>query len=104
MQNQHGFPNMMHHMNQGNTLRPELGPSMNPRNYPVPSAGYVGSYPAVPGLQHPMAYPGGLISTRPLSSSPGPLSPAGGNSSSGTSSGASKSSGGQVEGCSINLI
>lgn len=99
MQNQPGFHNMMPHMNQANALRPELGPNMNPRNYPMPPASYVGSYPAVPGLQHPMAYPGGMISPRPMSSSSGSISPAGGNNTSGTSSSAGKNSGGQVEGC-----
>ncbi|QHN84660.1 hypothetical protein HN51_039187 [Arachis hypogaea] len=99
MQNQPGYHNMMPHMNQANALRPELGPNMNPRNYHVPPASYVGSYPAVPGLQHPIAYAGGMISPRPMSSSPGSISPAGGNGNSGTSSSsASKSSGGQVEG------
>ncbi|XP_061366450.1 RNA-binding protein BRN1 [Gastrolobium bilobum] len=98
MQNQPGFHSMMPHMNQGNALRPDLGPNMNPRNYPVPPASYVGSYPHVPGLHHPMAYPTGLISPGPMSSSPGSISPAGGNSNSATSSGASKISGGQVEG------
>ncbi|KAF1892121.1 hypothetical protein Lal_00036477 [Lupinus albus] len=99
MQNQPGFHNMMPHMNQGNALRPDLGPNMNPRNYPLPPASYVGSYPAVPGVRHPMAYPGGMISPRPMSSSPGSISPAGGNSNFSMYSGAGKhSGGGQVEG------
>ncbi|KAK7259448.1 hypothetical protein RIF29_25055 [Crotalaria pallida] len=98
MQNQPGFHNMMPPMNQGNALRPDLRPNMNPRNYPLPPASYVGSYPAVPGVQHPMAYPGGVISPRPMSHSPGSVSPAGGNSNSSTSSGAGKHSGSQVEG------
>ncbi|XP_019419425.1 PREDICTED: RNA-binding protein BRN1-like isoform X2 [Lupinus angustifolius] len=99
MQNQPGFHNMMPHMNQGNALRPDLGPNMNPRNYPLPPASYVGSYPAVPGVRHPMAYPGGMISPRPVSSSPGSISPAGGNSNFSMYSGAGKHQGGsQVEG------
>ncbi|KAF1869745.1 hypothetical protein Lal_00017321 [Lupinus albus] len=99
MQNQPGFHNMMPHMNQGNALRPDLSPNMNPRNYRFPPASYVGSYPAVPSVQHPMAYPGGMISPRPMSCSPGSVSPVGGNSISSTSSGAGKhSGGGQVEG------
>eukprot|EP00256_Glycine_max_P031156 XP_006575100.1 RNA-binding protein BRN1 isoform X2 [Glycine max] len=65
VQNQPGF----HNMNQANAVRPDLGHSMNPRNYPAPPASYIGSYPAVPG----------------------------GNSNS-SSSGASKSSSGQIEG------
>ncbi|KAH1195528.1 RNA-binding protein BRN1 [Glycine max] len=98
MQSQHGYHNVMPHMNQVNALRPDLGPNMNPRNYHVPPASYVSSYPAVPGLQHPMAYPTGMISPRPMNTSPGSVSPAGGNNSSAASSGASKNSGGQVEG------
>jgi CUG-BP- and ETR3-like factor len=99
MQNQPGYHNMMPHMNQGNALRPDLGPNMNPRNYHVPPASYVGSYPAVPGLQHPMAYPGGMISPRPMNSPPGSVSPSGGNGNSATSSGSSRNSGGgQIEG------
>jgi len=99
MQSQHGFHNMMPHMNQGNALRPDLGPNMNPRNYHVAPASYVGSYPAVTGLQHPMAYPTGMISPRPMNASPGSVSPASGNNNSAASSGGSKNSGGQVEGC-----
>ncbi|XP_040862978.1 RNA-binding protein BRN1 isoform X2 [Glycine max] len=92
-QNQPGF----HNMNQANAVRPDLGHSMNPRNYPAPPASYIGSYPAVPGIQHPMVYPRGIVSPRPMSSCPGSVSPAGGNSNS-SSSGASKSSSGQIEG------
>ncbi|TKY52563.1 RNA-binding protein BRN1 [Spatholobus suberectus] len=94
MQNQPGFHHMMPHMSQRNTVRPDLGHNMDPRNYP---ASYIGSYPAVPGIQHPMAYPRGIVSPRLVSSSPGSVSPAGGNSNS-SSSGASKSSSGQIEG------
>lgn len=104
MQSQHGYHNMMPHMNQGNALRPDLGPNMNPRNYHVPPASYVGSYPAVPGLQHPMAYPTGMISPRPMNTSPGSVSPASGNNNHAASSGASKNSGGQAEGCYLNLM
>lgn len=96
MQNQPGYHNMMSHINQGNALRPDLVPNMNPRSYHAP-ANYVGSYPAVPGLQHPMAYPAaGIISARPMNSPPGSVSP--GNSNSATSSVSSKNSGGQIEG------
>ena len=102
MQNQHGFHNMISPVNQGNGLRgitPDLAPNMAPRSYAMPPANYVGSaYPVVPGLQHPLAYPGGIMSHRPLNSSPSsvPHSVVSGNSTS--SSGTSKSSGGQVEG------
>ncbi|XP_027933913.1 RNA-binding protein BRN1 isoform X1 [Vigna unguiculata] len=95
MQNQPGFHNM--NMNQVNAVRPELGHSMNPRNYPAPPASYMGSYPAMPGIQHPMVYPRGMASPRPVSSSLGSVSPGGGNSNY-SSSGASKSSNGQIEG------
>ncbi|XP_027366915.1 RNA-binding protein BRN1-like isoform X2 [Abrus precatorius] len=97
MQNQPGFHNIMPHMNQGNALRPDLGHNMN---YPVPYASYIGSYPAVPGIQiqHPMAYPEGMISPRLVCSSPDSISPAGGNNNSVSSSGASKNSSGQIEG------
>ncbi|KAK7392364.1 hypothetical protein VNO78_20800 [Psophocarpus tetragonolobus] len=90
-----GFHNMMPHMNQGNALRPDLGHSMSPRNYPAPAASYIGSYATVPGVQHPMAYPRGIVSPRGIS--PGSVSPAGGNGNS-LSSGASRSSSGQIEG------
>ncbi|KAK9281471.1 hypothetical protein L1049_004374 [Liquidambar formosana] len=102
MQNQHAFHNMIPPVNQGNALRgltPDLAPAMAPRNYAMPSAGYMGStYPAVPGLQYPMAYPGGMMSHRPLSGSPGSIPPAVINNNSATTSGASTSSGGQAEG------
>jgi len=96
MQNQPGFHNM--NMNQVNAVRPELGHGMNPRNYPAPPASYMGSYPAMPGIQHPMVYPRGIASPRPVSSSLGSVSPAGGNNNY-SSSGASKNSNGQIEGC-----
>ncbi|XP_059438708.1 RNA-binding protein BRN1 isoform X2 [Corylus avellana] len=101
IQNQPGFHNMIPTVNQGNALRgitPDLGPGMASRNYAIPPASYVGSYPGVPGLQHPMAYPGGMMSHRPMSGSPGSVPPAVVNGNSATSSGTGKSSGGQVEG------
>ncbi|KAK1558290.1 hypothetical protein Q3G72_000787 [Acer saccharum] len=101
MQNQPAFHGMIPPVNQGNALRgtaPDLAPNVGPRNYIMPPASYVGSaYPSVPGLQYPMAYPGGMLSHRPLSSSPGTVSPVA-NSNSATSSSAGTSSGGQVEG------
>lgn len=102
MQNQPGFHNMIPTVNQGSALRgisPDLGPSMSPRNYAMPPASYVGSaYHGVPGLQHPMAYHGGMMSHRPISSSPGSVPPAALNNNSVASSGMGKSSGTQVEG------
>ncbi|GFZ13693.1 RNA-binding protein-defense related 1 [Actinidia rufa] len=62
MQNQPAFHNVIPPVNQGNALRgviPDLSPTMTTRNYPLPSASYVGSaYQAVPGLQYPMTFPG----------------------------------------------
>lgn len=102
MQNQPGY-GMIPTVNQGNALRgitPDLGPNMAPRNYGIPPASYVGSaYHGVPGLQHHIAYPGGMISHRPLSGSPRSMPPTVMNSNSATSSSTGKGSGGQVEGC-----
>lgn len=101
MQNQSGFPNMIPQLNQGNAMRgipPDLGQGMANRNYGMPPASYVGSaYPAVPGLQHPMAYPGGMMSPGVVSSSPGSGPFSGGKNNSPTSS-LGKGSGGQIEG------
>ncbi|XP_015891606.3 RNA-binding protein BRN1 isoform X1 [Ziziphus jujuba] len=98
MQNQPGFHNMIPTVNQGNALR-GITPDLAPRSYAMPPASYVGSaYPAVPGLQHPMAYAGGIMSHRPLSGSPGSVQHAVVSSNSSTSSGTSKSTGGQIEG------
>ncbi|ONH93768.1 hypothetical protein PRUPE_8G251600 [Prunus persica] len=95
--NQPGFHNMIRPVNQGNALHGIRPRNIAPRNFAMPPASYVGSaYPAVPGLQHPMMYPGGMMSHRPLSS-PGSLSPTVVNSNPATSSGTSRSSGGQVE-------
>ncbi|KDP21546.1 hypothetical protein JCGZ_22017 [Jatropha curcas] len=102
LQNQPAFHSMIPPVNQGNALRggirPDLAPGMGPRNYAMPPASYVGSYPAVPGVQYPMAYPGGMISHQPLSGSPGTAPPVVASSNSATSSGVSSSSGGQLEG------
>lgn len=93
MQNQ--FHNMVPPVNQGNGLRgvrPDLSPGVAPRSY-------VGSgYPAVPNLQYPVTYPGGMMNHRPVSSSPGSMPSSVANSPSGTSPGAGSSSGSQVEG------
>lgn len=81
-------------------VTPDLSSGMAPRNYPLSPAGYVGSaYPAVPGVQYPMTYPGGIMSNRPLGGSSGSLSPSTANSQSAASSSVSTSSGGQIEGC-----
>lgn len=99
MQNQPGFHNMIPQVNQGSPLR-GISPDLAPRNYGMAPANYVGSaYPTMPGLQHPMAYPGGMMGHRPLSGSPGSVQPAVLSSNSATSPGTSKNSGGQIEGC-----
>ncbi|KAG8370677.1 hypothetical protein BUALT_Bualt13G0008200 [Buddleja alternifolia] len=102
LQNQHAFPNMMPPLNQGNAIRgvtPDLSSGMVPRNYAVPPASYVGSaYPAVPGAQYPLTYPGGIAGNRPFVASSGSLSPSTVNSQSAASSSVSMSSGGQTEG------
>ncbi|THG15854.1 hypothetical protein TEA_023877 [Camellia sinensis var. sinensis] len=101
VQNQPAFHNVVPPVNQGNALRgviPDLVPGMATRNYAIPPASYVGSaYLGVPGLQYPMAYPGGMMSNRPLSGSAS-VSPATVNSQSAASSSVSGSFGGQVEG------
>ncbi|GMJ09159.1 Bruno-like 1, RNA-binding protein-defense related 1 [Hibiscus trionum] len=98
MQNQPAFHNMIPPVNQGSALRgirPGLNPNIAPRNYAMPPGSYVGSgYPGVQGLQYPMAYPGGIMSHRPLTGSPGSTPQA--NTTSSSSVGTS--SGGQIEG------
>ncbi|XP_022728439.1 RNA-binding protein BRN1-like isoform X2 [Durio zibethinus] len=102
MQNQPEFNNMFPPVNQGSALRgimPDLTPNIAPRNYAMPPASYVGSaYPAVPGLQYPMAYQGGMMNHCPLTSSPGSVPPANTSSNSPSSSSSGTSSGCQKEG------
>ncbi|KAK4482227.1 hypothetical protein RD792_009373 [Penstemon davidsonii] len=102
-QNQQAFHNLIPPLNQGsNTTRgvtPNLSSGMAPRNYAMSPASYVGSaYPAVSGVQYPMTYPGGIMSSRPLGGLSGSLSPSTANSQSAASSSVSTSSGGQIEG------
>ncbi|XP_022758119.1 RNA-binding protein BRN1-like isoform X3 [Durio zibethinus] len=102
MQNQPAFHSMIPPVNQGSALQgitPDLAPNIAPRNYAMPPASYVGSpYPAVPGLQYPMAYPGGIMSHRPLIGSPGSVPQANTSSNSSSSSTVGTNSGGQIEG------
>ncbi|PPS11883.1 hypothetical protein GOBAR_AA08756 [Gossypium barbadense] len=102
MQNQSAFHNMIPPVNQASALRritPDLAPRAGPRNYAVPPGSYVGSaYPAVQGVQYPMAYPGGIISHHPLTSSPGSLPQANTSSNSSSASSVGTSSGSQIEG------
>ncbi|KAJ9543111.1 hypothetical protein OSB04_022818 [Centaurea solstitialis] len=93
-QNQPSFPNVIPQANQGNPLQ-----GGTPRSYAVTPAGYLGSaYPAVPGAQYPLAYPGGIMNSRPLSGPPSPVPPPVANNISVTSSSVSANPGDQVEG------
>ncbi|KAF9623155.1 hypothetical protein IFM89_037736 [Coptis chinensis] len=101
MQNQPGFHNLIPPINRGSALRGvshDLPPGIAPRNFvTMPAGSYIGSaYPSAPGIQYPMAYPGGIMSHRPINSSRGLTPPAitNGRGTSPTSS----SSGIQVEG------
>ncbi|KAG1338571.1 RNA-binding protein BRN1 [Cocos nucifera] len=78
MQNQAAFNNMVPPVNQGNTVRgisPDLSPGTVPRNFStMQSAGYMGSaYPAMPGVQYPLAYPSGMMNHRPFGNSHAPV-------------------------------
>lgn len=82
IQNQAAFPNMIAQPNQVNnnalqgTSPDSVPPRLARRNFPLPPANYMGSgYPAVRGLPYPLAYPRGIMSPRPLNSSPGSISP-----------------------------
>ncbi|KAK1398939.1 RNA-binding protein-defense related 1 [Heracleum sosnowskyi] len=104
LQNQNAFHNMLSSVNQGSAVRgstPEFSPRMAPRNYSMPQAGYLGSsYPAVTGVQYPLAYSGGIMSNRPLGGPQGPIPPAANNHLTASSSVPSlaTSSRGQLEG------
>ncbi|XP_024966818.1 RNA-binding protein BRN1 isoform X1 [Cynara cardunculus var. scolymus] len=89
MQNQPPFTNLS--PNQANALR-----GGSPRNYAVPPAGYMGSaYPAMPRVQYPLAYPGGM---RPFSGPPSPVPPEVAKNHIATSSTVSASATDHVEG------
>ncbi|XP_072985209.1 RNA-binding protein BRN1 isoform X1 [Typha latifolia] len=104
MQNQATFQNMVPHINQGNTLRgasPEFSAGTAPRTYPaMQSAGYIRSpYPAIPGLQYPVSYPGGMVNSRPLEgNSHVSVKPVNMNTNPATSASTNTSSTGQIEG------
>ncbi|PKI59437.1 hypothetical protein CRG98_020196, partial [Punica granatum] len=94
MQNQ--FHNMIPPVNQGSGALRAISPELAHRNYSMPTASYMGSaYPAVPGLQYPMAYPGGLMGHRPFS---GSAASTVADNNSASSSSVSQSPGGQSEG------
>ncbi|CAD5326982.1 unnamed protein product [Arabidopsis thaliana] len=82
IQNQAAFSNMIAQPNQGNnnalqgTSPDSVPPRLARRNFPMPPGNYMGSgYPAMRGHPFPFAYPRGIVSPRPLSSSPGSISP-----------------------------
>eukprot|EP00268_Persea_americana_P044457 TRINITY_DN4493_c0_g2_i2.p1 TRINITY_DN4493_c0_g2~~TRINITY_DN4493_c0_g2_i2.p1 ORF type:complete len:268 (-),score=40.28 TRINITY_DN4493_c0_g2_i2:451-1254(-) len=101
MQNHPDFHNVITPA-QGNAYRgitPNLATGMAPRNFGSMQSSYMGSaYPAVPGLQYPIAYPGGLMNHRPLVGSHGSAQLAMANSNPTTSSSATTSSAVQTEG------
>nr|XP_043621638.1 RNA-binding protein BRN1 isoform X2 [Erigeron canadensis] len=77
--------------NQANALR-----AGSPRNFAVSPTGYMGSaYPAVPRLQYPLAYPGGI---RPFSGPSSPVPPEVANNNASTSSTVSGSAADHIEG------
>ncbi|KAK1291820.1 hypothetical protein QJS10_CPB17g01477 [Acorus calamus] len=80
MQNRPGFHNLIPPGNQGNVLHggpPDLVSTMAPRSFAaMQSNGYMGSaFPALAGFQYPLAYPGGMMSNRPLGNSHGAAQP-----------------------------
>ncbi|XP_019084155.1 PREDICTED: RNA-binding protein BRN1-like isoform X2 [Camelina sativa] len=77
IQNQAAFPN--NNALQG-TSPDSVPPRLARRNFPMPPANYMGSgYPAVRAHPFPLAYPRGIVSPRPLGSSPGSILPGIGN-------------------------
>ncbi|GMH16366.1 hypothetical protein Nepgr_018207 [Nepenthes gracilis] len=100
VQNQPTFHNMLPSINQGHRLqgvRPDLMPSVV-RSFGLPSSSYVGSTSTYPGVQYTTAYPGGMMSSKPLNGSPGSVHSTVRNSPSRPSSEANSSSKTQVEG------
>ncbi|KAL5995346.1 condensin subunit [Asimina triloba] len=101
IQNQPGFHNMIPPVNQGNPLRGathDLTPNLAPRNFSTVQSSYLGSgYPAVPGLQYPIAFPSGMMNPRPLGGSHSLTQLSLSNSNPATSLSTSTSSG-QIEG------
>ncbi|KAL6502826.1 condensin subunit [Orobanche hederae] len=98
LQNQHAFPNLMiPPFNQGSSGRgitPDLPSGIAPRNF----VGYPRPFPALRRVHYPMAYPGGIMSSRQLGASSGSLSPSTARSQSAASSSVSMTSRGQIEG------
>ncbi|KAF8015199.1 hypothetical protein BT93_H0874 [Corymbia citriodora subsp. variegata] len=95
---QNQFHNMIPPANRGSTLR-AVSPEVPARNYALPPASYMSSpYHAMPGVQYPLAYPGGMMSHRPLSGSASVAAPVSLDGDPASSSVASPSGGGQLEG------
>ncbi|KAK3415610.1 hypothetical protein EUGRSUZ_H01216 [Eucalyptus grandis] len=95
---QNQFHNMIPPANRGNALR-AVSPEVSARNYALPPASYMSSpYHAVPGVQYPLAYAGGMMSHRPLSGSASVAAPVSLDGDSASSSVAGPSGGGQLEG------
>ncbi|RAL43533.1 hypothetical protein DM860_012674 [Cuscuta australis] len=95
MQNQHGFQNMVPPTNQGSTVPgtpSDLSPRLTPQNYAMPPASYIRSPYSVPGVQYPVTYPGGILSSRPFGNS------IRANGPSAASSSIKSGPGGQIEG------
>ncbi|KAL6853870.1 hypothetical protein ACP4OV_019899 [Aristida adscensionis] len=95
MQNQAGFQVQP----QGNSIRgvnPELSPSSVHRSF---NAMQLGSpYPAVPGMQYPGSYPGGLMNNRPFGNSHNSIKVPNANANSAISSSPRSNIGGHIEG------
>ncbi|GAA0153516.1 RNA metabolism protein [Lithospermum erythrorhizon] len=98
VQAQHTFHNLVPPVNQGNAMhgvRPDTSSGVGLRNYPPTPGGYMRSpYQAIPGVQYPVPYPGGIISSRPFKGSPGSVPLLSGDASSSVN----MSSGSHVEG------
>ncbi|KAG5410642.1 hypothetical protein IGI04_006961 [Brassica rapa subsp. trilocularis] len=78
IQNQAPLPNLGNSNALQRTSPDSVPPRLARRNFPLPPANYMGSgYPPVRGLPYPLAYPRGIMNPRPLSSSPGSISPGG---------------------------
>lgn len=71
----------IHNQGNNNALQraspDSIPPRLARRNFPLlPPTNYTGSgYPPVRGLPYPLSYPRGIMSPRPLSNSPGSISP-----------------------------
>ncbi|KAL0684147.1 hypothetical protein Bca4012_050995 [Brassica carinata] len=78
IQNQAPLPNLGNSNALQRTSPDSVPPRLARRNFPLPPANYMGSgYPPVRGLPYPLAHPRGIMNPRPLSSSPGSISPGG---------------------------